>query len=334
MTSPEPFLSGTGRRLDPAGALVGVVLPLVAVAAVVAWLATRWGELPDPFPSHWGPSGEADAWAPRGEAIGLPAAIVLVTVLPMTMLAAFARVDRFLRRILLAVGAPVLGMVGALLLAPVWRALAGDPEPPVTDWEAALGAAVGLVVGLVGAAMLVDGRPRVPAPERPDPALPRAPLVELEYRLALGPSWRYGILALLVGTVAVTLVLLPGLGVAMAFVLLPALVVVLPFVVHVGPDGLSVRQAGMELLRVDARELAAASVTTIDPWAHGGVGYRLTGRGSVLLATGRGPGVLVATGSGRSVRLGVPAAGAGGPAAAERVAGVLNAAADAAGPGR
>ncbi|CAM3605512.1 DUF1648 domain-containing protein [Tsukamurella ocularis] len=36
--------------------------------AALAWAATSG---PDPFPTHWGAGGTADAWRPRGSAVGL-----------------------------------------------------------------------------------------------------------------------------------------------------------------------------------------------------------------------------------------------------------------------
>lgn len=44
---------------------------LLLCGASLAWAATSG---PDPFPTHWGPSGVGDAWAPRGRALAIAAA--------------------------------------------------------------------------------------------------------------------------------------------------------------------------------------------------------------------------------------------------------------------
>ena len=349
MTSDRPA-SDRGRRVDPAGLAVGVLLPLALLAAAAVWLGTNWAALPAELPDHWGPRGEPDSWASKSEAVAVPAVVLGVTLLPMTALAAFARVDLFLRRMLLAIGWPIVAMVGTLLAGPLLEAARGNAEASVSSWTAALGAAAGLAVGVAGALMLRDGRRRVPAAARPAATLPRAALEELAYEIRFPRWWSLGLVVLLGGTVAVIGVFEPGMGVALGLAMLPVAMVVWPFRVEAGPDGLRVRQSGLTVIRVPAGGIAGVEPGELDPWRHGGAGYRLTGGEGVLVAAARGPGVTVTTGSGRTIRLAVPGeAGSAVPGSAVpgeavpgeaasgavsreavRVAGVLNSAADAA----
>ncbi|NQU76930.1 MAG: DUF1648 domain-containing protein, partial [Planctomycetes bacterium] len=72
--------------------------PPLILAVFVAYLGLRWQDIPGRFPTHWGPSGQPDAWADRGIA-----SVFFLPAMGMTcwlmMLAIAWALGRFSRRI-------------------------------------------------------------------------------------------------------------------------------------------------------------------------------------------------------------------------------------------
>ncbi|WP_019203554.1 DUF1648 domain-containing protein [Tsukamurella sp. 1534] len=62
---------------------------LVAVLLCAVSLAWAAASGPDPFPTHWGASGKADSWGPRGESVAFLAATSLGTAVLFGAIAAF-----------------------------------------------------------------------------------------------------------------------------------------------------------------------------------------------------------------------------------------------------
>lgn len=123
--------------------------------ASLAWAATSG---PDPFPTHWGGGGTADAWRPRGSAVGLLAvsAAVLGALfgvfaactsaipdglinLPPTARAYWLdpdhrpRLDALLQRYLLTVGTAVLLLLAVSVTGAIVRP-EGSPILGVGIW--------------------------------------------------------------------------------------------------------------------------------------------------------------------------------------------------------
>lgn len=111
---------------------IGVLL-LLAMLAVSAW---AWPQIPDDarVPVHWGPSGEADGYAPKWVGLlGIPAIAAGV----LALLVVIPRIEP--RRVNLersstaytAVGVAVLGVVAALHAAAVIGTVSGTTSVPM-----------------------------------------------------------------------------------------------------------------------------------------------------------------------------------------------------------
>ena len=61
------------------------VLTLAALGAYIAYVVLSYGKLPEQVPSHFGPTGEPDAWEHKSSFFVLPA-IALIMYILLTLL--------------------------------------------------------------------------------------------------------------------------------------------------------------------------------------------------------------------------------------------------------
>lgn len=84
------------RHMTLAGGWIWT-LPVVVLLGCAAYLGLSWEDIPERFPTHWGASGQPDAWSDRSfGSVMLPLFIGLA--LWMTMFAMAAALPRFTRR--------------------------------------------------------------------------------------------------------------------------------------------------------------------------------------------------------------------------------------------
>ncbi|MFE7418410.1 DUF1648 domain-containing protein [Rhodococcus sp. NPDC057529] len=315
----------SSRVVDPAGAVFGLLLPVIAALSGVI-LTTVWEpRLPPQIATHW------TTTSPDGFSTPMSSAwtFALVTVLfggGCAAIAALAQAMLMMRRTMLVVGLSVVGLI--LTVQVVLLSVQLDVTDPANTalpmWSLGLGVVIGAVVGLIGAALLRDYRPRVAATGTPDPRLPRAdgPATVAD---AVGFGTVGSLVLLLILGVAPALavcLLVDGWWPLAVFVPVGLLIVsLLRFRVIVDGSGIRVVNMGMTALQYGIEEIEGARVDVIKPFDDfGGWGLRVKGRRNYGVVTRTGPAVIVTTACGD--RLTVTSA------RAEDMAGALNAFAD------
>ncbi|MFC4603855.1 DUF1648 domain-containing protein [Rhodococcus kronopolitis] len=321
---PVPPAPSRPRAVDPAGALFGIAIPLLAAASglLLTWL--RSPRLPEPIAVHWSggtPDGFGSAWS-----TATTMAIVLVLVgCGCSAFAALAGAQLMTRRAMLLIGLGVVGLLTAAWITLLWAQLdladAADARMPMSALAA--GMVAGLAVGALGAVLLRDHRERSAADAPPDPDLPRGP-VELPIVDQLGLSTAAAVCWALGGAAVTVLLcrladswwLFPVFGAAGLLSLS-----LLRYRVTVDETGLRVRNMGMTTMAYGVEELIGARVDEVKPFRDfGGWGLRVKGRGNYAVATRSGPAVVFTAANGQ--RLTVTSA------RAAEMAGALNALAD------
>ncbi|MGV9864601.1 DUF1648 domain-containing protein, partial [Rhodococcus koreensis] len=253
----------------------------------------------------------------------------LVTVLfggGCAAIAALAQAMLMMRRTMLVVGLSVVGMILTVqvVLLSVQLDVTDPADTELPLWSLGLGVVIGAAVGLIGAALLRDYRPRVAAAGTPDPRLPRAddPAIVAD---TVGFGTVGSLVLLLILGVAPALavcLLVDGWWPLAVFVPVGLLVVsLLRFRVIVDRTGIRVVNMGMTALQYGIEEIEGARVDVIRPFDDfGGWGLKVKGRRNYGVVTRTGPAVIVTTACGD--RLTVTSA------RAEEMAGALNAFAD------
>lgn len=315
----------SSKIVDPAGAVFGVILPVVAALSGVL-LAKLWEpRLPAEIATHW------TTTSPDGFATPMSSAwtFALVTVLfggGCAAVAALAPALLMMRRTMLVVGLSVVGMVSTVHVVILAVQLdVTDPADTVLPlWSLGAGTVLGAGVGMIGAACLRDYRRRVSATHRPDVTLPRAAApAAVAASVGFGTAGS-GILLLLLGVVPALVVcrISGGWWPLAVFVPVGLLIVsLLRFRVIVDEDGIRVINMGMTALDYGIHEIEGARVDVVKPFDDfGGWGLKVKGPRNYGVVTRTGPAVIVTTACGD--RLTVTTA------EAEDMAGVLNAFAD------
>ncbi|QHE72521.1 DUF1648 domain-containing protein [Rhodococcus sp. WAY2] len=315
----------SSKIVDPAGAVFGVILPVVAALSGVL-LAKLWKpRLPAEIATHW------TTTSPDGFATPMSSAwtFALVTVLfggGCAAVAALAPALLMMRRTMLVVGLSVVGMVSTVHVVILAVQLdVTDPADTVLPlWSLGAGTVLGAGVGMIGAACLRDYRRRVSATHRPDVTLPRAAApAAVSASVGFGTAGS-GILLLLLGVVPALVVcrISGGWWPLAVFVPVGLLIVsLLRFRVIVDEDGIRVINMGMTALDYGIDEIEGARVDVVKPFDDfGGWGLKVKGPRNYGVVTRTGPAVIVTTACGD--RLTVTTAEAGD------MAGVLNAFAD------
>ncbi|MBC2641041.1 MULTISPECIES: DUF1648 domain-containing protein [unclassified Rhodococcus (in: high G+C Gram-positive bacteria)] len=315
----------SSRVVDPAGAVFGLLLPIVAALSGVV-LTTIWEpRLPAEIATHW------TTTSPDGFATPMSSAwtFTLVTVLfggGCAAIAALAQAMLMMRRTMLVVGLSVVGLILTVQVAMLYVQLdvtdPSDTELPL--WSLGLGVVIGAVVGLIGAALLRDFRTRVAATDPPDSRLPRAsdPSVVAD-SVGFGTVGSLVLLLLFGGVPAVAVCLLTGgwWPVAVCVPLGLLVVSLLRFRVIVDESGIRVVNMGMTALRYGVEEIEGARVDLIKPFDDfGGWGLKVKGRRNYGVVTKTGPAVIVTTACGDRLTVTSPRA--------EEMAGALNTFAD------
>jgi len=315
----------SSRVVDPAGAVFGLLLPVMAALSGVILTKVWEPRLPAQIATHW------TTTSPDGFSTPMSSAwtFALVTVLfggGCAAIAALAQAMLMMRRTMLVVGLSVVGLILTVQVLLLYVQLdvtdPADTELPL--WSLGLGVVIGAVVGLIGAALLRDYRPRVAATGTPDPRLPRA-----DDPATVADTVGFGtvgslVLLLLLGVVpALAVCLLVDAWWPLAVFVPVGLLIVslLRFRVIVDRTGIRVVNMGMTALQYGIEEIEGARVDVIAPFDDfGGWGLKVKGRRNYGVVTRTGPAVIVTTACGD--RLTVTSA------RAEEMAGALNAFAD------
>ncbi|PBC36646.1 DUF1648 domain-containing protein [Rhodococcus sp. ACS1] len=315
----------SSRVVDPAGAVFGLLLPVIAALSGVILTKVWEPRLPPQIATHW------TTTSPDGFSTPMSSAwtFALVTVLfggGCAAIAALAQAMLMMRRTMLVVGLSVVGLILTVQVLLLYVQLdvtdPADTELPL--WSLGLGVVIGAVVGLIGAALLRDYRPRVAATGTPDPRLPRA-----DDPATVADTVGFGtvgslVLLLLLGVVpALAVCLLVDAWWPLAVFVPVGLLIVslLRFRVIVDRTGIRVVNMGMTALQYGIEEIEGARVDVIAPFDDfGGWGLKVKGRRNYGVVTRTGPAVIVTTACGD--RLTVTSA------RAEEMAGALNAFAD------
>lgn len=315
----------SSRVVDPAGAVFGLLLPVIAALSGVILTKVWEPRLPAQIATHW------TTTSPDGFSTPMSSAwtFALVTVLfggGCSAIAALAQAMLMMRRTMLVVGLSVVGLILTVQVLLLYVQLdvtdPADTELPL--WSLGLGVVIGAVVGVIGAALLRDYRPRVAATGTPDPRLPRAddPATVAD---TVGFGTLGSLILLLILGVAPALavcLLVDGWWPLAVFVPVGLLIVsLLRFRVIVDRTGIRVVNMGMTALQYGIEEIEGARVDVIKPFDDfGGWGLKVKGRRNYGVVTRTGPAVIVTTACGD--RLTVTSA------RAEDMAGALNAFAD------
>ncbi|MFZ2174489.1 MAG: DUF1648 domain-containing protein [Rhodococcus sp. (in: high G+C Gram-positive bacteria)] len=315
----------TSRVVDPAGALFGILLPILAAVSGVILTKAWEPRLPAEIATHWTTTSPDGFATPISSAWTFALVIVLFGA-GCSAIAALAPAMLMIRRTMLVVGLSLVGLVLTVQVMMLSGQLdvpsAADTELPM--WSIGLGVVLGAVVGVTAAGRLRDYRRRVPATARPDPRLPRttspdAVIDDVGFRAA-------GSVVLLV-----LLGVLPGVGVALlvdawwplaVFVPLGSLIVsLLRFRVVVDRSGISVLNLRLPALAYGIDEIEGAEVAIVKPFDDfGGWGLKVKGTGNYGVVTRTGPAVIVTTACGDRLTVTSPKA--------EQMAAVLNTLAD------
>lgn len=306
----------TVRRARVAFLWVGVVVPVVILAAAMAVIASWLPQLPDPAAIHWS-GGHADGFAPRWMQLVIPA-VGLVMVIAFAVLTWFAhRMPPELlsggggvvadaegvpqwsatARLLGAVNLGLAAMMALVSLQAtgVQRGLLDAADAPDIGAGVFLGFGVLVVLSVVGLFL----QPAVPA-VRGALAEPVAPAegapgtwdgtatMARGGLITLGISTLVLFAAALVGFTGGTAI---GWAMVALFVVMTAVIVAMVvFHAHVGADGLLVRSAlGWPKTQIAASDIDAVRVTQVNPFAEfGGWGWRygFDGRRGVVLRAG------------------------------------------------
>lgn len=315
----------SSRVVDPAGAVFGLLLPVIAALSGVILTKVWEPRLPAQIATHW------TTTSPDGFSTPMSSAwtFALVTVLfggGCAAIAALAQAMLMMRRTMLVVGLSVVGMILTVqvVLLSVQLDVTDPADTELPLWSLGLGVVIGAAVGLIGAALLRDYRPRVAAAGTPDPRLPRAddPAIVAD---TVGFGTVGSLVLLLILGVAPALavcLLVDGWWPLAVFVPVGLLVVsLLRFRVIVDRTGIRVVNMGMTALQYGIEEIEGARVDVIRPFDDfGGWGLKVKGRRNYGVVTRTGPAVIVTTACGD--RLTVTSA------RAEEMAGALNAFAD------
>ncbi|WP_072691566.1 DUF1648 domain-containing protein [Rhodococcus marinonascens] len=313
------------RVVDPAGALFGLLLPVVAALSGILLTKTWEPRLPAEISTYW------TTTSPNGFATPTSSAwtFALMTVLfggGCSAISALAPAMLMMRRMMLVVGLSVVGLI--LTVQVVMLSIQLDVfDPTDTElplWPLGLGVVLGAAVGVTGAAVLRDYRRRVSATHPPDPRLPRATTPgAVADTVGFGTVGSLVLLALLgiAPAIAVSL-LVDGWWPAAVFVPLGLLIVSrVRFQVVVDQSGIRVVNMGMTALRYGIDEIEGARVDLIKPFDDfGGWGFAVKGPRNFGVVTKTGSAVIVTTACGD--RLTVTSA------RAEEMAGFLNSFAD------
>jgi uncharacterized membrane protein len=294
--------------------VVGVIAPLLIVAAGIVAVIAIIPDLPDPVAVHWGWSGTPDGF-------GSPTVALLLIAVPVLGYSAFAfAVARYAddgvftinQRFILVVAPFLSGVItvslgGSLLIQ---RGLADAREAPSAFPVLGVGLVVGLALSVVGWVVLPRVTPAVPTTSEL-PMLDLADSARASWTQRIAPS------RLVVGVLtAVGLIAIVGGGIvfwsaasALAGVILIGALIVLAVLVggslfwrvRIDSAGVDARSAiGFPRFTIPLGEIQSAAVITVKPAGDfGGWGIRWGGRGRLGIITRGGDALEVRRTNGR-----------------------------------
>jgi hypothetical protein len=254
--------------------------------------------------------------------------MALLTILfggGLSAIAALAPATLMMRRFMIVVGLIVVGIIAGGQIAALHAQLdVVDPSSvPAPIGALAAGALGGCVVGLLGASLLRDYRPRTTATEVPNRALPRgnAPLpITDDVGFSTKGSVIFGLIMVAPGVI---LGLLSSTWFLALFLVLAVLCVTLVrFRVVVDTTEIKVFNMGMPAMTYGVDEVVGAKVSEVKPFADfGGWGLKSKGRRNYGIVTRTGPAVVITFAGGDKLTITTPKA--------DDIAGALNSLADA-----
>ncbi len=288
------------------GRIVGLALALVVLAMVP--IVIGWGNLPDPFASHWGLDGRPDANLPMWTLPLLPVVLIVVGGLIATLFRVRGRPS--------AEGAGLLlfmGTTGVLATASTVMLNSG-----AEDWQAASPmhwshiAAVLVVPALVGVLGYLVARGWYPM-ERSETfvttnAIPVSPGEAVTW---VGTSQvRYPFVIAAVGTLG--MVLLPGVWRLATIPVVAAALILSHVKVTVDNEGLKASLGGIFRRRFPLSEIYAVKAVELIPNEWGGWGYRTApGRTAMVVRGGEAIDIQLTNGHRFAVNVDDAATGAG-----------------------
>ncbi|KQO97057.1 DUF1648 domain-containing protein [Leifsonia sp. Leaf264] len=287
--------------------LVGLVLPLVVIAASVALMISWLPRLPDPVATHWGPSGEPDGFGSPWTAIGLLAGIGVTFSLLMTYTAlrAVARGAAPSSVRLTVVFSPVFAVLLSVIIAGTLGMqvdLDDATEAGGVFWIFAAAVIAAAVTGLLVWLVLPSRGSNPPTPT-PEPAVALEPGERAVWTRTVSAPRPVLTVPIAVGALGLVPVFLdPEMWWSSALLVLLAAVIALLLVARVTVDasGLAVRSLlGFRMLRVRLADVVSAAAVEVDPLAEfGGWGIRFDSRGRRGVVLAEGPAIQVERSSG------------------------------------
>lgn len=297
----DPAVRSARRRY----LLVGVAAPIVVTAVAVALMLVWLPELPPTVATHWSGDGGPDGFAPAWTMPLLTAALGVGLPALFAVMALISSRDGAWGPTLRLLGAVALGTATLLAVGITWslgmqRGLDDAHDAPSVLVPLAVGAGAGLIAGIAGwfaqpnvvtsggSAVMASAVPALELASGERVVWVRTTTMSKVAMLGLAG----GVVALAVGTIALGLTGSPAWWITLAatLVLLALACAVFVFRVRVDGAGLTVRSAiGVPRFRVALRDVAEASVTTVQPMSEfGGWGLRsgLDGRFGVVLRSG------------------------------------------------
>ena len=183
---------------------------MLAAAAGIALTYVLEPRLPEQIATHW--SGDTpDGFMSPTSSAWMVALILLLVGGGCCAIAALAQAQLMMRRMMLLVGLVVVGLILAVEVAMIVGQLDATSvvDTPLPTTAIGVGAALGAVVGLLGASLLRDHRVRTVATEPPAAVLPRG-AVELPITDQVGMSAGLAGVALVVAAPAIGVSYLAG----------------------------------------------------------------------------------------------------------------------------
>ncbi|MGG7100650.1 DUF1648 domain-containing protein [Rhodococcus sp. 24CO] len=312
------------RVIDPAGAFFGLVIPVLCALGGVALTKIWEPRLPEKIATHWSMTSADGFAAPITSAW----TFALLTILfggGLSAIAALAPAMLMMRRFMIVVGLIVVGLITGGQFASLHAQLdVADPSSvPAPIGALAAGALGGCVVGLLGASLLRDYRPRTAATEAPNRALPRSD-ASLPITDDVGFSTQGSVIfGLIMATPGIILGLISSTWFLALFLVLAVFCVTLVrFRVVVDATEIKVFNMGMPAMTYGVDEVVGAKVAEIKPFADfGGWGLKSKGRRNYGIVTRTGPAVVITFAGGDKLTITTPKA--------DDIAGALNSLADA-----
>ncbi|HOC14339.1 MAG TPA: DUF1648 domain-containing protein [Propionicimonas sp.] len=304
--------------------VLALVVPLVLLAAALAWAVAMLPELPDQVATHWGADGLPDGFGSPVSTLVMLAAIVVPFTIGMWAIGFYLGSTASTRRLSVFFSIWFAVMISGLLVGSlaVQRGLTDATLAPGIGVPMAVSFAVATLAGALAALAIPADRPQPTTAPVPDGAErltlganEQAAWVRTAELPGLGWIMTAGaILTVLLGGIA----LLGGVGVGVTTLVILAMVTLLlvllgRWTVTVDHDGLAARSVlPRPRTVVPLNEVEAAEVVDVQPLADfGGWGYRIDLTGRVGIVLRKGEAILVHRTGGRQLVITVDDAATG-----------------------